>query len=167
MTLSQRRRQARQIATGTLLWQRQLAAIDDFPLRHFTKSVVGFGEKLGLPGFMFAVSEIVRHASPPHGTDKQALCLRTPHSSVSPSPSPEKADSAFQSSPGGGKLHFLLAYKTKQDKEVICSSSLIFWSLSLSLSFGSHLALSVRKTQTNCAFFFKPHIKTLNRGHWV
>lgn len=96
---------------------------------------------------MLVEIEIERHAPLVHGTDGQVLFLCTPHSSFSSSSSPEKADSAFESSPGGRKLHFPLAYKTKQDKEVIRGSSHIFLFL-------SYLALSVRITWTNRAFFF-------------
>lgn len=88
---------------------------------------------------MLVEIEIERHAPLVHGTDRQVLFLCTPHSSFSSSSSPEKADSAFESSPGGRKLHFPLAYKTKQDKEVIRGSSHIFLFL-------SYLALSVRIT---------------------
>lgn len=83
---------------------------------------------------------------------EQALFVRIWHSCFpsSSSSSPEKVDSAIDASLGDRRLHFLPAYKTKLNKDFICSSVHFIF-------FFSCLAFSVGITQTGTTIKMKPH----------
>lgn len=143
---SLRRKQTHQRARGTLLWQQQLAAIDEFPWHHFAKPVFGFRENW--PSCFYVCWNWNRKACFSGARDWQTtlVSLHTTFLRFFFFLSWESWQHIWIL-PRGLKLHFLLAYKTKQDKEVICSSSHIF----LSLLFSSICENNSKKS--NCAFF--------------
>lgn len=118
-------RKARQRARGTVLWQQQLAAIDEFPWRCFTKPVMSFSEKW--PSSLYVGWNWNRKACLPGAQDRQTTLVPL-HSTfllffffVS-----WESWQRIWILPRGRKLHFRPAYKTKQDRKVICSSSHIY-----------------------------------------